>query len=317
MISSRTDTSNGSGTASAEEIAYSTARRHDGRGAAGHGRGGIMLSEGESRAFGAFERRGWDKAAIRYHQHFGTLTRQSCEALLDAACVQAGSKALDVATGPGYVAAAACQRGADAIGLDFSPTQIELARATYPGVEFQQGGAENLPFQADCFDAVVMGFCLLHLPNAERAIAEAFRVLKPGGYFAATVWATPEPDSAFGIMLGAIERHGAMVDLPAGPPFFRFADAEEARRVLVAAGFVAPRTRLVPQYWRHASADDLFAAFNEGSVRAAAVLRAQPEQTRQKIKLAVREQVLKLALDGGAYVICAPATLLSARKPLP
>jgi SAM-dependent methyltransferase len=274
----------------------------------------MMLSESERRAFGEFEKRGWEKAADPYHHHFGVLTRQSSEALLDAACAQAGSKVLDVATGPGYVAATAHQRGADAIGLDFSPTQVELARKNYPGIEFQQGDAENLPFKPGLFDAVVVGLCLLHLPNAERAVAEAFHVLRAGGRFAATVWAKPEHNPAFRIILGAIERHGTKVDLPPGPSFFRFADAEEAGRVLLAAGFVEPQTQLVPQYWRLASPDDLFAAFSEGSVRAAAMLRAQPEQTYQMIRLAVREEVLAFAQDG-VYVIPAPVALSSAKKP--
>ena len=78
-----------------------------------------MLSESECRAFGEFEKRGWDRAANPYHYHFGGLTRQSSLALLDAARVQTGSKVLDVATGPGYVAASARARGADVIGLDF------------------------------------------------------------------------------------------------------------------------------------------------------------------------------------------------------
>jgi len=275
----------------------------------------MMLSESERRAFGEFEKRGWEKAADPYHQHFGVLTQQSSEALLDAACVQAGSKVLDVATGPGHVTATAHQRGAYTIGIDFSPAQVELARKTYPGIEFQQGDAENLPFKPGRFDAVVMGLCLLHLPNAERAVTEAFRVLRPGGHFAATVWAKPEHNPAFRIVLGAIERHGAKINLLPGPPFFRFADAEEAGRVLLAAGFVEPQTQLVPQYWRHASPDDLFAAFSEGSVRAAAMLHAQPEQTYQMIRLAVRQEVLALAQDG-VYVIPAPVVLLSARKPL-
>jgi hypothetical protein len=47
-----------------------------------------MLSESERRAFGEFEKRGWEKAADPYHHHFGVLTRQSSEALLDAACAQ-------------------------------------------------------------------------------------------------------------------------------------------------------------------------------------------------------------------------------------
>jgi SAM-dependent methyltransferase len=269
-----------------------------------------MLSESERRAFGAFEKRGWDQVADPYHRHFGALTQQSSEALLDAARVRAGSKVLDVATGPGYVAALARNRGADVIGLDFSPMQVELARKTFPGVEFQQGDAENLPFQAGRFDAVVMAFCLFHLPNADRAIAEAFRVLKPGGRFAATVWAKPEANPAYAIMLGAIERHGVKVDLPPGPPFFRFADAEEAGRVLVAAGFVEPQTQVVPQYWRHASPDDLFAAFVEGTVRAAATLRSQPDERLQKIRLAVRAEVLELPRNSAVYVISAPEPVI-------
>ena len=135
-----------------------------------------MLSESERKAFGDFEKRGWDQAADPYHRHWGVLTRQSSESLLDAACVQAGAKVLDVATGAGYVAAAAHQRGAIAIGLDFSPVQVELARKTYTGMEFRQGDAENLPFEAARFDAVVMGLCLLHLPHAERAVAERHSV---------------------------------------------------------------------------------------------------------------------------------------------
>jgi ubiquinone/menaquinone biosynthesis C-methylase UbiE len=275
----------------------------------------MILSESERKAFGEFEKCGWDKTADPYHHHFGALTQQSSEALLDAARVQAGSKVLDVATGPGYVAASAHKRGADAIGIDFSPAQVDLARQNYPGVEFQQGDAEDLPFKSGLFDAVVMGLCLLHLPSAERGVAEAFRVLKPGGHFAATVWARPEDNPAFRIILSAIERHGTKVDLPPSPPFFRFADAEEVARVLLAAGFVEPQTQLVPQYWRLASPDDMFVAFTEGTVRSAAILRAQPEQTYQMIRLAVREEVLAFA-QGGRFVIPAPVALSSATKPL-
>ena len=276
----------------------------------------MPLSESELQAFGDFEKRGWEKAAHPYHRHWGDLTRQSSEALLDAACVGPGSKVLDVGTGPGYVAEAARQRGADVIGLDFSQQQVVLARKTYPGIEFREGDAENLPFEADSFDAVVMGLCLHHLPNPERGIAETFRVIRPGGYFAATVWAKPEDNPAFRIVMSAIERHGDKVELPPGPPLFRFADPNEAQRLLLDAGFAEPRTRIVPQTWRHTSPDQLFDAFNEGAVRATAMVRAQPERLRERIKQAVREEVRALAQDG-VYVIGAPVALSSARKPLP
>lgn len=71
----------------------------------------------------------------------------------------------------------------------------------------------------------------------------------------------------------------------------------------------------MPQYWRLASPDDVFTAFTEGTVRMAATLRAQPEQTYQMIRLAVREEVLAFE-QGGSYVIPAPVALSSATKPL-
>src|SRR5262245_44273640 len=63
-------------------------------------------------AFHAFERAGWESIPGAYHDGFGTLTVQAIGPLLDAAGVGFGISVLDVATGPGYVAAAAARRGA-------------------------------------------------------------------------------------------------------------------------------------------------------------------------------------------------------------
>jgi SAM-dependent methyltransferase len=278
--------------------------------------GGLFMSlpESDLEAFKNFEKAGWERAAGPYHQHWGNLSRQSAEAMLDAAGVAAGAPVLDVATGAGYVAAAAARRGAHAIGLDFSDAQVELARATFAGIDFRQGDAEYLPFDADTFDAVVTGFGVNHLPHPERAFSEAFRVLRSGRALAFTVWAAPRPREGFGIVLGAIEAYGLPVALPPAPPYFRFADAEEARRALGQAGFVHPQTRIVGQFWRHDTPDLLFDAFHEGAVRATAMLRSQPEQAREKIRVAVRSQVEELR-QGDAYVIPVPAALSWARKP--
>ncbi len=203
--------------------------------------------------------------------------------MLDAAQAKRGSWVLDIATGAGYVAAAAANRGAHAIGLDFAQAQVELARATYPEVEFRQGDAEDLPFDQGTFDAAVVGFGINHFPHPERAFQEAYRVLRSGGYFALTVWAAPRAGEGFGIVLGAIENHGKPgAKLPPGPPYFRFADAEEARRVLEDTGFVEAQTILVPQFWHHAAPEQLFDAFNEGAVRAtkrSAPSQLMPERT--------------------------------------
>lgn len=274
----------------------------------------VTLTKEEEAAFSDFEKAGWERAAQAFHDHWGPLTQQSSATLLDAARVGSGHHVLDVATGAGYIAAAASDRGAQAIGLDFSSSQVELARLVYPGVTFQQGTAESLPFEDATFDAVVMGFGMNHLPDAELAAAEAYRVLKPGGWFSFTVWAPPRDGEGFGIMLSAIEAEGAPnVELPPAPPYFRFADADVVSKVLGDCRFADVTTRIVSQYWLHTTPDQLFEAFNEGAVRATAMLRSQPPEVQTAIRRVVRDEVMKLGVDG-RFDIPMPAALSSGRK---
>ena len=119
------------------------------------------------RSFREFEQAGWENAGVvaNYHEHLSGVTTQSVEALLDAAGIRGGSRVLDVATGAGYIAGAAAQRGADAIAIDFSAAQVRMARDRYPTVRFEQADAEALPFDPQSFDAVVNGFGMCHLPE--------------------------------------------------------------------------------------------------------------------------------------------------------
>lgn len=275
----------------------------------------MPLSDTEIEAFSAFEKKGWESAAEPYHYHWGALSAQSAEAMLDAAQVSAGKDVVDIGSGAGYVAAAAVRRGARVVGLDFSVAQVELASRQLPSIIFRQGDAENLEFADESFDAVVSGFTVNHLPHPERAFQEAFRVLRPGGRFAYTVWAPPELSDGFGIVLKAIERFGsATAKLPPAPPYFRFAAEDEARAVFASTGFADMSFALVSQIWHHRSPDDLFDAFDKGAVRATAMLRSQPPEVREQIRAAVREKVESLR-SGDIYLVRVPAALASGRKP--
>jgi SAM-dependent methyltransferase len=265
-------------------------------------------------AFRTFEQAGWESIPRAYDDAFGSLTTQAIEPLLDAAGVRLGLDVLDVATGPGYVAAAADKRGARVVGIDFSAAMLAEARRRHPAIDFRAGDAEALPFPDARFDAVVMSFGLLHLGRPDQALAEARRVLRPRGRLAFTVWATPDVAVAFGLVLRAIERHGRLdVGLPTGPPFFRFSDAEECRRTLLRVGLEHPEVVTVPQVWRLRSLDSLFEAMRDGAVRTGGLLRAQTRETQDAIRAELREAVRPYQRMGGVELPM-PAILASAAK---
>jgi ubiquinone/menaquinone biosynthesis C-methylase UbiE len=257
--------------------------------------------------FRDFEHAGWEKLPKRYHDAFATLTTQAIVPLLDAVLAKRGTKLLDVASGPGYVANAAAERGASVVGIDFAAAMVAEASRRYPAIEFREGDAEELPFGDGSFDAVTMNFGLLHLGRPERAIAEAYRVLRTGGRFGFTVWAKPEEARGFGIVLGAIQKHGDMnAPIPAGPPFFRFSDAEECRRALTEAGFAKPDVRSVPQTWRLDSPEALWEFMSGSTVRTGALLRAQSPQALAAIRAEV--------IASSKSELPMPAVLASATK---
>jgi SAM-dependent methyltransferase len=240
--------------------------------------------------FHVFEKSGWERAAGRYGDAFGALTSQAIPRLLAAANVGRGTRVLDVASGPGYVAGAAEALGATATGVDFSSEMVRQAARRYPGIRFQEGDAESLVFSDASFDAVVINFGVLHLARPDAALAEARRVLVAGGRCGLTVWAPPDVSVGFGIVLRAIEAEGRMdVPLPDGPPFFRFSDPGESARSMGAAGFVDPRVEHIPLVWRLESADALYDAFVNGAVRTAALLRAQTPEATVAIRKAIVE----------------------------
>jgi SAM-dependent methyltransferase len=76
---------------------------------------------------------------------------------------------------------------ADAVGVDPSPVFVARARefaARLDRVSFEVGDGRELRFANDDFDVVVFHTTLTHIPQPERALAEAFRVLRPGGTLA-------------------------------------------------------------------------------------------------------------------------------------
>lgn len=267
--------------------------------------------------FREFEQAGWsdNATAQSYHQHLGQVTTGCVPDLLNAAEVKRGAKVLDVACGAGYVAAAARDRGADAVGVDFAPSQVRLAEQTYPGIRFLEGDAEDLPFPDGGFDAVLNAFGLPHVTNADKAAAEAHRVLKSGGRFAYASWCEASKCVGFSMVYDAVRAHGTLdVGLPPGPNFFGYGDVSYAKDLLGRAGFADIAAKEVPLVWRAPTPEFIIEALAGGTVRAAATLKRQSPENLAKIKQHMRERVMQFR-DSGGYAVPSPALVVAGRKP--
>lgn len=263
--------------------------------------------------FKSLEHRGWSERAGSYDEITARITNFGIAPLLDAAGVGQGQRVLDVCCGTGLASAEAAARGAAVTGIDISEDMVAIADAKGMAAVFRAGDAEALPFDDASFDRVVCNFGLYHVPDPDRAIAEAARVLHPGGRYAFTTWCGPDVSPLFRILPEAIRLHGTMeVGLPPAPPPFRLADRAESTRSMEAAGFsdiVFGDVHSILEW----PLEGVVEFLEQGTVRATMVLRAQTADARTRIEEAIRDRLATYA-DGGMLRLAMPAIVASGRK---
>jgi len=253
-------------------------------------------------SFSQFEYDSWQRVADKYESAWSGLTRLFIRHLLEATQVSPGSRLLDVACGPGYVAEIARSSGALSTGIDFSPAMIRLAQSRNPDIEFCTGDAQDLHFEDKSFDTVVMNFGVLHLSHPEAAFAEARRVLRPGGHYGFTVWASPEHSPGIRIVEQAVQAYAnPNVELPSGPDYFGYGEAETCRRTLSQLGFdpTSLDFRTVTVDWQVPSAAFVFEVERDAGVRTAALLAAQKLEIQRAIQTQIETELQPYARANG------------------
>ena len=116
--------------------------------------------------------RHWENHPTAYSEHFAKFLKSR----------KFQGKLVDVGCSIGRDVNVFNKFGIDAIGVDYSDGEIALARQKFPSLKFEMQNAESLEFKDSSVGAFFM-INVIHFTKKEKAIAEIFRALKPGGYF--------------------------------------------------------------------------------------------------------------------------------------
>ncbi len=128
----------------------------------------------------------FDRAAGYYDQTRGLAPAEADQlaaALWQALAVTPTTRVLEIGVGTGRIAGPLAQRGLSMAGIDLSTAMLAVLRSKFPALPVALADMTRLPFTAAAFDGV-LAFHVLHLVRDWRdALAEAVRVLRPGGKF--------------------------------------------------------------------------------------------------------------------------------------
>ena len=141
-------------------------------------------------------RQGWEEVATEYAKDRLGIFERFGGRLLELLRPSPGSKLLDVGTGTGAVALQArAWVGAEGqvTGSDVAMAMVELAKQSaaergIAGITFCRMDGERLDFPDASFDTVTCAFSLFQFPDMSQALAEMWRVLKPGGRLGLSNW---------------------------------------------------------------------------------------------------------------------------------
>lgn len=168
----------------------------------------------------------WQDAAEAWHRWDPVFDRwlgPATELMLDLAGVHEGSRVLDIAAGSGGQSIAAARRGATVLATDISSNILEEAEAAaraagLASVATRVMDGESLDVDRGSFDAAISRLGLMYLPGKQAALAEAAAALRPGGRYAALVFAEPERNRFFSVPISIIRTNAELPPPAPGLP---------------------------------------------------------------------------------------------------
>jgi SAM-dependent methyltransferase len=168
----------------------------------------------------------WQDAAHAWHSWDPVFDRwlgPATELMLDLAGVGEGTRVIDIAAGSGGQSIAAARRGATVLATDISSNILEEAAqaaraAGISTIATHVVDGESLDVDPGTFDAAISRLGLMYMPDKQGALAQARRVLREGGRYAAIVFAEPDRNGFFSVPIGIIRRRAQLPPPAPGMP---------------------------------------------------------------------------------------------------
>jgi len=197
-------------------------------------------------------------AAEKWKAKSAVLGNAVTEALIEYSRPSPDMRVLDLASGTGEPGISLAQRvpQGSVMAVDQSSELLDIAAKRARNKNLlnfitQQADAHHLPFADRSFDLATCRFGVMFFSDAERALAELRRVLKPGARACFAAWG-PIEQPYWQSTLKIVHRHvgGTMLEAGGADPF-RFSAAGSLSAVLTASGFheVEESTRSLPWTW--------------------------------------------------------------------
>ena len=208
--------------------------------------------------------------------------------LVERLAPEPGDVVLELAGGIGQTSLLLAARGAHVISTDFAPAMVEAARrlaerSGTEGVEHRVIDAENIDLADASVDGVACRWGLMLFGDPHRALTEIMRVLRPGGRFACSVWATPDANPWASVAGRALVEAGVMPPPEPGEPgMFIFGAPGRLAQLLERAGFGPVDAGEIDIAFRYADFDDYWSTLLDlGGAVARALAEVPPDEAER------------------------------------